>query len=664
MPVQICPRCQRANPEVAIFCYFDGAELRARQGGQGSFHRLAHEFVFPSGRRCGTFDAFAQACRDEWPAARDLLRQGTFKQFFGGTGRTDLAKAAQEAMAQRDPDIALTAFLGALPVTQTQDPKIDINPRRLLLGKLLAGEKRQLQLTVSNRGQGTLQGTMTVTEGSDWLKIDGPHPAQCAIATQREQKIALNVETRGLPAGGTFWAKLTVITNGGAVEVPARMELVAQPYARPPFQGAKTPRDMAERMRKLPKAAVPALENGDISRWFAGNGWNFPVRGAQAKGVAGVQQFFETMGLSKPPVVQASTAEARLACNYPETVRSQVAIQTAAKKWVYAVVAGDSPWLRVLTPQVSGPQQATVAFEIDPRLGQGTPLEGKLQITANGGQTLTVKVIADVRGAPRVRREPARPVEAVRPAVAAVPGGATAPVAAGLFGPVLAMATAFFLLRLLLVLPADLGGRSAAAAAAAEKAGGFAPTVDSQLSTVGGWLQLPWAGILVGADSSLPAKFFKPDAVGEISGREFRHYFAGYFLRRLVLWTWWIGAVLGGLAVVRGGGGLPNLPWGVVAGAVAGVAGSVTLGSLFLVIEVVPHALWGLMFPRHGGGAGLVLVWVILALACWTCCGALFGLLFGAVAPLKRRALAPVQKLIAGIFRLCGLRGLAHACAP
>src|SRR5579862_2313753 len=113
MPVLYCPRCQRSNPEIAEFCYFDGAELRSRQ--DGSFHRLGQEFVFPSGRRCRTFDDFAQGCRDEWPAARDLLRQGVFKQFFGGTGRTDLAQVAHEAMAQQDADIALTTFLDALP---------------------------------------------------------------------------------------------------------------------------------------------------------------------------------------------------------------------------------------------------------------------------------------------------------------------------------------------------------------------------------------------------------------------------------------------------------------------------------------------------------------------------------------------------------------------
>jgi hypothetical protein len=680
MSVLYCPRCQRSNPEVAAFCYFDGAELRSHQ--DGSHHRLGQDFVFPSGRRCRTFDDFAEACRDEWPAARALLREGVFKQFFGGAGRTDLAKAAQDAMAHQDGDIALTTFLDALPVTQTSAPKIDINPRRLLLGNLLAGEQRQLQIIVSNQGHGRLQGTMTVTEGSDWLKISGADASQCAIATgaasapdaRSEQKIALQVDTRGLPAGGTFGAKLTVITNGGVVEVLARMELVAQPFTKAPFQGAKTPRDMAERMRKLPKAAGPLLESGDVSRWFTSNGWNFPIRGPQAKGVAGVQQFFETMGLSKPPVLQVSQEDVRVVCTYPEAVRSQLVLQTAAKKWVYASIASDSAWLRVLTPQVGGPQQATIAFEVDPQACTGTSLEGKLHITANGGKVLTVKVSAEVQGAPEARRQLRRPVEPARhvdgaPAVRALSAGSleAAPAvivgvplgAGGLLRPVLAMLLAFALVRLLLVPFVDLGGWSAAAATAATKLG-VPISSDSAVATIGGWLQLPWERILIGADSSLPAGLFHPGQVGDISILEFRHYFAGYFLRWLVLWTWWLGAVVGAVLIVRHGG-LANLLWGIIAGAVAGVAGGVTLGSLVLVMEIPPHVLWAGIFSGRGGGLGLWVLWLLSTLGCWAVYGALAGLFLSLAAP-QRRLLIPVQRLVASLCRLCGLRGLAKAC--
>src|SRR5256885_8016671 len=53
------------------------------------------------------------------------------------------------------------------------------------------------------------------------------------------------------------------------------------------------------------------LESGEIGRWFETNGWNYPVRGTPAKGVAGVQQFFEQMGLRS----EEHTSELQSPCN-------------------------------------------------------------------------------------------------------------------------------------------------------------------------------------------------------------------------------------------------------------------------------------------------------------------------------------------------------------
>src|SRR5438876_5327907 len=327
MPVLVCPRCQRANPEAALFCHFDGIELKPGAG--AALQKLAREFVFPSGRCCRSFDEFAQWCQDDWPAARDFLKSGKFGQYFSSIHRLDLARAAQEAMAQKDPDIALATFLGALPVSRAQMPRLDLNPRRILLGNLRAGETRQVQLTISNQGQGVLQGTLKVTDGNEYFKIAGAN-GECPIKTPREQQITLQVDARKLQAAQTYGAKLTVVTNGGIVEVPVKMDVIAQPFARSPFQGAKTPREMAVLMRGQPKAAVPLLESGEITRWFTSNGWSYPVRGTPARGVAGVQQYFEAMGLSKPPPVQVSQSEVHLACTYPEPARAQVSIRTTA----------------------------------------------------------------------------------------------------------------------------------------------------------------------------------------------------------------------------------------------------------------------------------------------------------------------------------------------
>ena len=170
MPVLICPRCQHVNPEYAVYCHFDGVVLQAHQ--HAAAHRLPSEFVFPSGRRCKTFDELAQGCQEEWTASRDLLMRGVFAKYFRTCNRADLVRAADDAKAQTNPDIALNSFLDALPGTRTQTPKLDLHPRRILLGTIMVGEAKTVPLTITNQGHGMLQGTVSVTQGQDWLSLN------------------------------------------------------------------------------------------------------------------------------------------------------------------------------------------------------------------------------------------------------------------------------------------------------------------------------------------------------------------------------------------------------------------------------------------------------------------------------------------------------------
>jgi hypothetical protein len=433
MPLQLCSRCQRANPGEAVFCYFDGVPL-GHAGALAAAGILPQEFVFKSGRRCRTYDDLLQGCYQEWDDARELLHKGEFTRFLTRAGRADLARAAQEVQAQADGDIALVNFLRALPATQTQQPRLELNPRRLMLGVLRIGETRQAKLTLTNSGHGMLHGKISVNEGSEWLKIEGDDGRQCAIKTNRDQVVRLRVQTAGL-VPQTYSARLTVITNGGIAEVPVRLDLTAVPFAQMPFKGAATPREMAEKMRKYPKAAAPLLENGEVARWFASNGWAYPVAGAPAPGVAAVQQFFECMGLSKPPPLQLSETVFNYLVVPPELQRGQVTLRTTAKKWVYAQADSNKPWLRVTTPTAGGPQQALFAFEVDSTLMEENQVhEGTVQLIANAGQKLSVRVVVDVR----------KPRE---------------PLTRRLFRPFLVVTFVFMVLRVMLVPVADLLAR-------------------------------------------------------------------------------------------------------------------------------------------------------------------------------------------------------------
>src|SRR6266849_1996259 len=218
-----CPSCNRTNPNEAVFCYFDGTELRrvaGRDDGNRDVH-LPHQFVFPSGRCCRTYDDLVQACQADWEVARDLMSQGVFQQFLATAGRMDLALAAQPAKSHLDPDIALDNFLAGLPAKVERGARLDLNLRRLNLGTLHVGDTRQIRLAVINQGKGLLHGTLTVAEGTNWLRLgEGKGNGQCLIKALRQQEIIVRVDTHGLAAPHKYSAKLTLITNGGIVEVP------------------------------------------------------------------------------------------------------------------------------------------------------------------------------------------------------------------------------------------------------------------------------------------------------------------------------------------------------------------------------------------------------------------------------------------------------------
>jgi len=567
MAAVLCPRCQRANPNEAAYCHFDGNALRTIVGpSRAPNAAFPHEFVFPSTRRCRNFDELVQGCQYEWEDARELLHQGRFAQFLASIGRMDLAHTAQEAQGQADPDIGLHNFVAGLPAVQVQGPRLELNPRRLTFGPLKPGENRQVRLTVSNGGKGLLQGKVSVAEGGKWLKLEQPNgDQQCAIKTAREQPITVRVETRELTGPQTYSARLTVITNGGIAEVPIRLDVSAVPFPRPPFAGAATPRELAERMRSQPKAAVPLLESGDVARWFAANGWSYPVEGPPAKGVAAVQQFFEGMGLSKPPPLQLSESEVQLRCQTPEVVRGQVTLGTSVKKWVYALADSDVPWLRVTTPTVSGPQQAVISFEVDSTLIDAGKLhETMLRILANAGQKLAVRIRVDVH----------HPQE---------------PFTRKLLKPFLAGLLLAMFYRFLLAIPADLIARVWAAA----------PNAAIPPGSFSAWLEPP------------------PTDSG--------------YVKYFVLTTWWIGALLGGVALWKRGQRVTDALCGIVAGAVAGLLGSASLACLLPSLDWLPRTLFKLLQPAAGTSELRNMVWlwtplwIALAVGCWSVAGAVAG---------------------------------------
>jgi hypothetical protein len=399
--IQLCPRCKRANPSEAAYCHFDGHMLEPMLAPLPVPTRPPPEFAFPGGRRCRTLEEIAQGCLQEWEQARALLRRGDFIGYFKDIQREDLARLAKEAQEQSDADVALYQFVRAMPAPAVLGPRLDLDPRKLSPPAVRAGQRRSAAVVVCNEGSGDLQGRLSVTEGQAWLKLlGGPTPLDLAVRTDKRQTAALLLDARGLIAGQSYSGKLTAVTNGGIAELPVRLDVAAAPFALPPYEGALDPRDLAKRIRHNPRPATALLEDGEIARWFKLNGWTYPIDGPAARGVGAVQQYFEALALSKPPPLDLSPPEIRLQCTNLEPAPVLAVLRTASKKWVYARVESETPWLHVRTPSVSGPRQTAIGLQIEPALTPGDGVhEGQVLVTANGGQRLPLRVVIEV-GAP------------------------------------------------------------------------------------------------------------------------------------------------------------------------------------------------------------------------------------------------------------------------
>ncbi len=331
-----------------------------------------------------------------------MLQKGSLRQYLASIGRMDLAHQADKAAAHVDPDLGLDLLLATFPVKEGTGPRLDLAPRRLHLGTIKAGDTRDLMLQVLNRGSRLLHGAVEV-RGESWLRVgsdgggNGQANGKVPIKTGQLQDCPVHIETSGLPAGQQYAATLAILTNGGTAEVPITFDLSPIPFPHAPLAGSATPRDLAARMKELPKQAAPLLERGEVERWFTVNGWRYPVQGPAAQGVAAVQQFFEGMGLSKPPPLNVTPTLLELDCKPGGTARAEIHLSTSAKKWVYAFLETDVPWIKPLTSTVAGGQTTTAAIQVSARgLTPLTRHPGTINLICNGGQRLQVKVALNV----------------------------------------------------------------------------------------------------------------------------------------------------------------------------------------------------------------------------------------------------------------------------
>ncbi|HYV34326.1 MAG TPA: hypothetical protein VE988_01400, partial [Gemmataceae bacterium] len=399
---QVCAKCAHVNPPEAIFCYFDGVTLGSHAGNgrrvQPGSQPFPSQFVFPSGQTCRNFDQFAVACQENWKSAVDLLKQGFLASFLGNIGRSDLALAAKEAARFPDIDRGFDRFLAKLPTQVLEEPKLRAEPTEVNLGVIPFGTNHTFELHLSNLGSRLLYGSV----GSDckWLTL-GDAPGNRQKIFQFGGDVVVKVQIRGqhLRAGNkALQGHLLVESNGGTATITVKVDVPPKPYPNGILAGATTPRQIAEKSLAQPKDAAMLFETGAVAKWFGENGWVYPVRGPSAGGVGGVQQFFEALGLAKPPKVEISHTTLALKGNVGQSTQATLELKTQEKRPVYAHAVCDQPWLDVSNAVLNG-RLATIQVLV-PHVPNrpGETLTAMVTVIANGNQKFKVAVSLEIGG--------------------------------------------------------------------------------------------------------------------------------------------------------------------------------------------------------------------------------------------------------------------------
>jgi von Willebrand factor type A domain len=419
-----CSQCSRLNPDGSSYCFFDGRSLGAASKA-APVGRFATPFVFPSGRACRTFDELANASLDDWPTALRLLGDGTLTAYLGRIGRLDLATLSRRAATLPDADAGLDEVLRGWPTDVIEPARLHVAQAKLDVGRLAVGQQGEWHLKLRNEGMGQLRGT--VSSDVPWLAVgDGPSGPSRHFGCLESTTVPIRLVGNALRASTQrMVGRLRVATNGGEAVVEVVAQVPPVPFREGPLAGATTPRQIAEKAKANPRDAAPLFSGGAVARWYAVNGWTYPVEGEAADGLAAVQQFFEALGLSSPPRLVLSEPSLSLAGAVGSSIAHTLRLSTSEKRPVYARATSDQPWLNVQRVRLDGADAhidlGVAAVPQQP----GQTLQASVTIHANARQQFVVPVRLRIDSTPPVAGNldwlPGAPVQSSPEVVAARP---------------------------------------------------------------------------------------------------------------------------------------------------------------------------------------------------------------------------------------------------
>ncbi len=390
----MCPRCSSSNPAEARFCHHDGVLLEGVRPRVNARAGFPTPFVFGSGLSCDDFPALAKGILAEWNASRDMLAFAEWEGFFSGLGRLDLVQAAAQARLFPDPDRGLDQLLAALPGQDLKPGALEVISRDIDFGNLQPGLPARVTVSLINAGQRLVWGEASLRDAA-WCSLSAETPlSHRSFQFIGEASLELFIP-EGLirRSGRILTGTLVLSTETGTIEVRlSAREPDVIPFAGGLFDGATSPRHIAEKARTKPREASPVFLSGKLAEWYKANGWDYPVNGPVAPGLASVQQYFEAHGFAPSPKVIAEPSAITLRAVPGEKLTERILLKTDEKRHVYGYVASTEPWLTVgdLEPNY---QTASLPVEIDTMLlTEDMPLHTTLIVVANGQQRFEIPI--------------------------------------------------------------------------------------------------------------------------------------------------------------------------------------------------------------------------------------------------------------------------------
>jgi hypothetical protein len=423
-----CPGCSRANPPDAYYCHHDGKplfkELQQMPVHIGSL-QFPSPFCFSNGQACANFNQLALTCNNLWEEARQLLTEGIWGAFFASMGRLDLTAAARQAASLPDPDRGLSQLIEKFPVDAEflRPPKLAVSSAELDLGQLAPGTDYTFDLVIQNQGLLLLHGI--VVSNFDWLVLgDQVKPLQAAhgpvslrvcqqppavplrggptekmFQTRMGCSIPVRVLGSKLRAGlKPLLGEIIIDTNGGAATIPVRASVPIRPFPKQPnnvLAGVRLPRELAVRAKQYPNEAGVLFEQGAVKVWYASNGWTYPIEGADGRGAGAVQQFFEALGLTKPPRLEIDPGFLVLKGKVGEVLSGTLTVRTRDARPVYAHGWSNQEWVSLGPPKYLGTRvqfPVTITVPGD----QGKTAEARVTLQGNAKQQFVVPVTVTV----------------------------------------------------------------------------------------------------------------------------------------------------------------------------------------------------------------------------------------------------------------------------